>query len=81
LLYLLLGLGPIGLDGFSQLLSNPPLSLWPARESTPLFRTVTGALFGLMNGWLALPYLEEAMRETRQEVTAKLRRAGVLKDQ
>jgi uncharacterized membrane protein len=78
LLYLFLGLGPIGLDGFSQLLSEPPFSLWPIRESTPLFRTVTGALFGLMNGWLALPYLEESMRDTRQEITAKLRRIGEL---
>ncbi|NPV67498.1 MAG: DUF2085 domain-containing protein [Anaerolineae bacterium] len=77
-LYLVLGLGPIGLDGFSQLLSQPPLSLWPARESTPLFRTVTGALFGLMNGWLALPYLEESMRETRRELVTKLRRIGAL---
>lgn len=78
LLYLFLGLGPIGLDGFSQLLSEPPFSLWPIRESTPLFRTITGALFGLMNGWLALPYLEESMRDTRLELTAKLREIGEL---
>lgn len=78
LLYLFLGLGPIGLDGFSQLLSEPPFALWPIRESTPLFRTVTGALFGLMNGWLALPYLEESMRETRLEITQKLREIGEL---
>ncbi|MBN2470966.1 MAG: DUF2085 domain-containing protein [Anaerolineae bacterium] len=78
LLYLLLGLGPIGLDGFSQLLSEPPLNLWPIRESTPLFRTLTGALFGVMNGWLALPYLEESMRESRQEIRDKLREIGEL---
>lgn len=78
LLYLFLGLGPIGLDGFSQLLSEPPFGLWPLRESTPLFRTMTGALFGLMNGWLALPYLEESMRDTRLELTAKLREIGEL---
>ncbi len=77
-LYVLLGLGPIGLDGFSQMLSNAPFFLWPVRESTPLFRTVTGALFGLMNAWLALPYLEEAMRETRLEIEAKLRSIGAL---
>jgi uncharacterized membrane protein len=76
LLYLFLGLGPIGLDGFSQLLSEPPLSLWPVRESTPLLRTVTGFIFGMMNAWLALPYLEEAMRETRHDVEEKLRRLG-----
>ncbi|GAB4575479.1 MAG: hypothetical protein Kow0077_27190 [Anaerolineae bacterium] len=78
LLYLLLGLGPIGLDGFSQLLSEPPFNLWPLRESTPLFRTVTGALFGWMNGWLALPYLEESMRETRLELEEKLQSIGEL---
>lgn len=77
-LYLLLGLVPIGLDGFSQLLSNPPFALWPLRESTPFFRTLTGALFGLMNAWLALPHLEQSMRETREEIQARLRRAGVL---
>ncbi len=77
-LYALLGLGPIGLDGLSQLLSAPPFGLWPIRESTPLFRTLTGGLFGLMNAWLALPYLEESMREARREVEAKLRRAGAL---
>ncbi len=78
LLYAFLGLGPIALDGVSQLLSAPPISLWPVRESTPLFRTVTGAFFGLMNGWLALPYLEEAMRESRVEVRTKLRQIGEL---
>ena len=78
LLYLFLGLGPIGLDGFSQLLSEPPLSLWPVRESTPLLRTVTGLIFGLMNAWLALPYLEDAMRDTRHDVEEKLRHLGAL---
>ncbi|MBN1963990.1 MAG: DUF2085 domain-containing protein [Anaerolineae bacterium] len=77
-LYVFLGLGPVGLDGFSQLLSNPPLLLWPARESTPLFRTVTGALFGLMNAWLALPHLEQAMRETLEQLQEKLHRGEAL---
>jgi len=76
LLYIFVGLGPIGLDGFSQLLSNPPILLWPVRESTPLFRTITGALFGIMNGWLALPYLEESMRDTKRQLSEKLRRIG-----
>ncbi|MFC1959078.1 DUF2085 domain-containing protein [Chloroflexota bacterium] len=78
LLFILLGLGPIGLDGFSQLLSNPPFNFWPSRESTPLLRTVTGALFGLMCGWLAFPYLEEGMQESRQEILRKLRSIGEL---
>jgi uncharacterized membrane protein len=76
-LYILLGLGPIALDGVSQLLGYPPFNLWPPRETTPLFRVVTGALFGLMNVWLAFPHLEASMRETRREIEAKFARAGI----
>ncbi|MCL4879735.1 MAG: DUF2085 domain-containing protein [Anaerolineae bacterium] len=63
-LYVLLGLGPIGIDGFSQLLGYPPFELWPPRETIPEFRVLTGALFGLMNVWLAFPYLEKSMMES-----------------
>jgi uncharacterized membrane protein len=71
LLYIFLGLGPIGLDGFSQLLSNPPFELWSPRESTPVFRMATGLLFGLMNAWLAYPYLEASARDVIREIEAK----------
>lgn len=73
-LYVLVGLLPIGIDGFTQLLSEPPFSLFAMYESSPLFRTLTGALFGLMNAWLALPYLAESMRQTQQEIETKLAR-------
>lgn len=76
-LYALLGLAPIGLDGFSQLLGYPPFNFWPPRETLPLFRIVTGVLFGLMNVWLGAPYLEMSMRDTRREIEAKLARAGI----
>lgn len=76
-LYALLGLAPIGIDGFSQLLGYPPFNLWYARETLPVFRVVTGGLFGLMNVWLAFPYLELSMRETREQLEAKLARAGI----
>lgn len=76
-LYVFLGLGPIGIDGFSQLLSYPPFNLWPPRETLPIFRIVTGALFGLMNAWLALPYLEQSFRTTREQIEAKLTRVGI----
>lgn len=75
-----LGLAPIGLDGFSQLLSQYPYSalplfnLLPVRESTPFLRSLTGALFGVANAWLAYPYVEESMRELRQSLEAKLAR-------
>lgn len=68
LLYILLGIVPIGIDGFSQLLSG---RFWPPRESTPAFRAITGLLFGLMNGWLAYPYLEATAREAIAEIQAK----------
>jgi uncharacterized membrane protein len=76
-LYILLGVMPIAIDGFSQLLSYPPFNLWPPRETSPAFRVVTGVLFGLMNAWLAYPYLELSFRDTRAQVEAKLARAGI----
>ncbi|MCK6578593.1 MAG: DUF2085 domain-containing protein [Anaerolineae bacterium] len=77
LLYVFAGGLPIAIDGFSQLLGYPPISLWEPRETSPMFRILTGAIFGLMTAWLAFPYLEESFRETRRELEAKLRRAGI----
>jgi uncharacterized membrane protein len=68
--WILLGLGPIGLDGFSQLFSQMEwawlVSILPYRESTPFLRVLTGGLFGLTTAWFAYPYMEESMMETRQ---------------
>lgn len=76
-LYVLLGIAPIAIDGLSQLLGNPPFNLWETRETLPVFRVVTGALFGLANVWLGFPYLEMSMRDSRDQIMAKLARAGV----
>lgn len=69
-LWLVLGMGPIGLDGFSQLFSQFNWAwldmLLPYRESTPFLRALTGAMFGISTAWFAYPYIEESMRETRQ---------------
>jgi uncharacterized membrane protein len=70
MLWILIGLGPIGLDGFSQLFSQMEWS-WlvhylPYRESTPFLRLFTGALFGFTTAWFAYPNIEESMLETRQ---------------
>ncbi len=69
-LWLVLGLGPIGLDGFSQLFSQFNweflASLLPYRESTPFLRVFTGGIFGLCTAWFAYPNIEESMQETRQ---------------
>ena len=70
LLWALVGMGPIGLDGFSQLFSQMNwgllASILPYRESTPFLRVFTGALFGLATAWFAYPYMEESFSETRQ---------------
>lgn len=77
-IYVIAGVLPIALDGGSQLLSYPPFSFWEIRETTPFFRSLTGALFGLMTAWLAFPYLELAMRDTRRQVERKLAKKGLL---
>jgi uncharacterized membrane protein len=86
-LFAIVGMGPIGLDGFSQLfgyLATPldgsaPTGLaaamahvFPLRESTPLLRFVTGAWFGLMTVWLLYPRLHNAMADTKQMLATKL---------
>lgn len=73
-LWLLLGIAPIALDGVSQLLGQPPLSLLPYRESTPVLRTLTGGLFGFMTAWFGYPLVEESMSDARRVMEAKLRR-------
>jgi uncharacterized membrane protein len=76
-IYIILGLGPIGIDGFSQLLGYPPFNLWLPRETSPFFRVLTGGIFGLMNAWLGFPYLDMSFRETAEQIEAKLARAGI----
>jgi uncharacterized membrane protein len=72
--WILLGIAPIGLDGLSQLLSQPPLNLWAYRESTPILRTLTGFLFGFSTAWFGYPQVEEAMRDTRKILSVKISR-------
>lgn len=73
-LWVLIALAPIGLDGFSQLLSQPPLNFLPYRESTPIMRVFTGALFGFGTAWFGYPLVEETMAETRQILADKWER-------
>jgi uncharacterized membrane protein len=72
--WLAFGILPMALDGGTQLLGALPVfsSFVPLRESTPLLRTATGLLFGVMNVWMAYPYVEESMSETSALVAAKL---------
>lgn len=73
-LWVVLGLMPIGLDGVTQLFSQPPLAFFPYRESTPFLRILTGGLFGLTTAWFGYPVIEIAMAETRQVMEARYRR-------
>ena len=57
-LFMLIGLGPIAIDGFSQLFSQPPFSLVPYRESTLALRVLTGSLFGFSVAWLLFPIIQ-----------------------
>ncbi len=57
-LFVLIGVLPIGLDGLSQLLSQPPFQLLPYRESNWALRLVTGSLFGTSVAWLVFPMLD-----------------------
>ena len=86
-LFFVLGMGPIALDGFTQLFSQyatalPSLSIlgriFPLRESTPLFRTLTGAIFGFSLVWLTYPHIDKGMRDTERDLAVKLRRVGAL---
>ncbi len=89
--FILIGMGPIGLDGFTQLFgymfANGSLlgrffgiagQAYPLRESTPMFRTLTGALFGFSLAWLAFPRIREGMEDTQKTLAVKLRRIGEL---
>jgi uncharacterized membrane protein len=74
-LWIVVGLIPIALDGFSQLpgLSSGLLPGWvPIRESTPFLRVVTGTLFGGATAWYLFPLIEESMRETRHFLASKM---------
>jgi uncharacterized membrane protein len=79
-LWLLVGILPIALDGFSQLLSQPPLNMFPYRESTPLLRTITGFLFGFTTAWFGYPIVEESMVDLRRYYGQKLDRARAQKE-
>ena len=70
-LWILLALVPIGLDGFSQLISQmklPFLSGLLIRESTPWLRVSSGSMFGWFTAWFGLPTIEEIVNEPKKTV-------------
>lgn len=70
LLWLFLGVLPILFDGGSQFFSSL-LPIFPARESTPLLRTISGVLFGTLTGLYMFPLIEESMNDTQQILARK----------
>lgn len=79
-LWVLIGLVPIGVDGVTQLISQPPFSLMAYRESTPLLRALTGGLFGFTTAWFGFPMIEDTMVETKRFMQEKLERLRHLKN-
>jgi len=75
LIWGVIGVAPIALDGFSQLFSQLPSQFiqtyLPYRESTPFLRILAGLLFGAMTAWFMFPLMEEAFSETRRMLTKK----------
>ena len=74
ILWFLIGIVPIAIDGFYQLFSQfnfSWLSFLPYYESTPFMRVLTGGLFGFMTAWFAFPALEESMKDTREILIKK----------
>jgi len=58
------GLVPLGMDGSLQFLSKSiQINSFPwLYESTPLMRTLTGAIFGFFSGWYLLTSIEQSFR-------------------
>jgi uncharacterized membrane protein len=79
-LFVVVGLGPIALDGFSQLFSQLFIGLGldglaglvPLRESSPLLRSLTGIILGLSIVWLLYPRLDEQFTATADSMEARL---------
>lgn len=75
MIWFLVGIVPIGVDGFSQLISQIPStfiqSILPYRESTPFLRVLTGFLFGFTTAWFMFPLIEETMTDTRRMLSKK----------
>jgi uncharacterized membrane protein len=69
--YIAFGVLPMLIDGGYQWLTYLAIAIWPqapirTHETTPLLRTITGALFGMATVWLAYPHVQATMDEFQQ---------------
>lgn len=62
LIWLIIGVVPLGLDGVIQLIGNVSAFDQIQWESTPFLRTLTGGLFGFMSGWFLFPSMESVIK-------------------
>lgn len=71
--FLVIGILPIGLDGFSQIpsLATGFPGYFPIRESSPFLRILTGSAFGFTLAWLFYPIIGESLGETKKILDAK----------
>jgi uncharacterized membrane protein len=85
LVWISIGILPIGFDGLSQLFGQilaepvfeflqPYFGFISFRESTPFLRTLTGFLFGFTTAWFGYPLVEETMQDARRLLAAKFAR-------
>ena len=76
-IYLLVSILPLAIDGTWQLFTSPLhlLPFLPVHESTALWRTITGALFGAGSVWLIFPYVADAMRDAHKDARYQFERA------
>ena len=69
--WLIFGVLPLGIDGLSQLSGTgwTILKWFPIRESTPLIRSITGGMFGLLSGWYIYPSIEKSFLDMHFDQT------------
>ncbi len=75
-IFILVSILPMGLDGGYQLLTYLLPRFFAPHETTPLMRTITGALLGFGLVWLTYPPIDQGMKETERDLKANLMRAG-----
>ena len=63
---------PMGFDGLWQFLSTINNINISIHESTPLIRSITGALFGFFSGWYLLPAIQDTIDDENNGMLVSL---------